>query len=337
MKTNYSEKYVLLGSTGYIGEAFASELQRRGESVRCLSRKEVDYSNYRKLRSFLADERPTFLVNCAGFTGKPNVDACETRKADTILGNVTLLQTIAQACDTVDLPWGHVSSGCIYSGAKVRQPDGSVKVEKELMQPETRRLWEHDRSVLRGFAETDLPNFSFRDSPCSFYSGTKALGEEVLREWPSLYIWRLRIPFDHNDSPRNYLSKIQNYTRVYNNVNSLSHREDFAKACLDLGKIRADFGIYNVTNPGFVTTEEVARLLRSRLNILREFNYFLDNTEFYSFATAPRSNTILDVSKLVATGVVIRPVEEALEEALKLWHAGSANKSHLSVTATDEL
>ena len=33
---------------------------------------------------------------------------------------------------------------------------------------------------IHGFTETDAPNFSFRDPPCSFYSGTKALGEEVV-------------------------------------------------------------------------------------------------------------------------------------------------------------
>ncbi len=31
-----------------------------------------------------------------------------------------------------------------------------------------------------GFREDDAPNFSFRTNHCSFYSGTKALGEEVL-------------------------------------------------------------------------------------------------------------------------------------------------------------
>ncbi len=40
-------------------------------------------------------------------------------------------------------------------------------------------------------------------------------------------------------------------------------------------------------------------------------------------AKTPRSNCILDVSKLLATGVPMRPVEEALVEALQHWRPQS--------------
>jgi dTDP-4-dehydrorhamnose reductase len=68
-------------------------------------------------------------------------------------------------------------------------------------------LVEKSPEKIRGFTETDTPNFSFRDPPCSFYSGTKALGEEAMAGIGQSYIWRLRIPFDEFDNARNYLSK----------------------------------------------------------------------------------------------------------------------------------
>ena len=77
----------------------------------------------------LREVKPDFLVNCAGYTGKPNVDACEKHQADTLLGNVSLPQTLAQAWEVANVPWGHVSSGCIYAGAKIVQPDGSLVFE----------------------------------------------------------------------------------------------------------------------------------------------------------------------------------------------------------------
>ena len=77
-------------------------------------------------------------------------------------------------------------------------------------------------------------NFSYDQPPCSFYSGSKALGEEILSKFEKVYTCRLRIPFDEFDSNRNYLSKIQRYDKVYNAVNSISHREEFVNACLDL-------------------------------------------------------------------------------------------------------
>ena len=55
----------------------------------------------------------------------------------------------------------HVSSGCIYAGDKGEDANGN-KI---------------------GFTEDDVPNFSYDQPPCSFYSGSKALGEEVLSKF----------------------------------------------------------------------------------------------------------------------------------------------------------
>jgi len=310
---------LLLGGTGYIGAAFQNELQRRGQNCLTLSRSEVDYTRFDLLLNFLRAKKPNFVINAAGYTGKPNVDACEQDKAGTLLGNALLPQTIAHACATAEIPWGHVSSGCIYSGAKISEA-GKVRTEKDMTKPAMRLLAEKFPKNILGFSETDTPNFSFRDQPCSFYSGTKALGEEALAGIGQSYVWRLRIPFDEFDSPRNYLSKVQRYAKVYDNVNSISHRADFVSACLDTWKLRAPFGIYNVTNPGFVTTRHVVEQVERFLKPARKFEYWASDEEFYKVAAkTPRSNCVMDVSKLLATGVKVRGVEEALEDSLKNW------------------
>src|SRR5665213_458263 len=240
---------LLLGASGYIGEAFAKELQRRKNNFLPLARKDVDYTRFDVLQKFLRERKPEFVINAAGYTGKPNVDACELDKAGTLIGNTLLPQTIAHACAAEKIPWGHVSSGCIFSGAKIVE-NGKVRAEKDFTKSELRELVKNSPEKIRGFTETDTPNFSFRDLPCSFYSGTKALGEEAIANIGQSYVWRLRIPFDEFDNARNYLSKVQRYAKVYDNVNSISHRADFVRACLDLWKLRAPFGTYNITNPG---------------------------------------------------------------------------------------
>jgi dTDP-4-dehydrorhamnose reductase len=311
---------LLLGGTGYVGEAFQRELEARGAVYRNVRRSEADYGRFEVLLGLLRSLRPEFVVNCAGFTGKPNVDACELAKADTLVGNTLLPQTIAHACLAAGVPWGHVSSGCIYSGAKILNPDGTLRVEKDMTRPELRRLAESDPGSIRGFTESDAPNFSFRDGPCSFYSGTKALGEEALEGVGNAYVWRLRIPFDEIDGPRNYLSKVQRYAKVYDNLNSISHRRDFAKACLDLWSLRASFGTYNVTNPGWVSTRQVVERLESVLRPSRRFEFWESDEEFYKVAAkTPRSNCVMDSSKLLGAGVKIRPVDEALDHALRNW------------------
>jgi dTDP-4-dehydrorhamnose reductase len=310
---------LLLGASGYIGQAFARELERRGWPFQPLSRKDVDYTRFNRLLEYLQVTQPELVINAAGYTGKPNVDACEAFRAETFDGNALLPQTIAHACATAGIPWGHVSSGCIYCGAKVTI-DGRTRVEKDLTRPELRTLAEKSPECIQGFTELDEPSLSFRHPPCSFYSGTKAIAEEAIAGIGQAYIWRLRIPFDEFDGPRNYLGKLQRYAKAYDNVNSISHRGDYVRACLDLWKRRAAFGIYNIVNPGFVTTRQVIGLIKKILQPSRNFVFWADDGEFYrAGARVWRSNCVLDASKLLATGVSIRPIHEALEDALRNW------------------
>ena len=310
---------LLLGATGYIGQAFAAELRRRKHLFIPLTRKAVDYTDFSILFDYVRQSKPEFLINAAGYTGSPNVDACETARAETLQGNTLFPQMVARVCLMTNTPWAHVSSGCIYSGAKVIE-NKAPKIERDLSQNRLQQLFSNHPERFYGFTELDDPNFSFHSPPCSFYSGTKALAEESLRAFDQCYLWRLRIPFDEFDNPRNYLSKIQNYSKVYDNINSLSHRGDFVRASLDLWENRAPFGTYNVTNPGAVTTRHVVDRIKTVLKPERRFRFWKDDTEFYRNAVkAPRSNCILDVSKLLNTGVKIRPIEQALDDALRRW------------------
>lgn len=310
---------LLLGASGYLGQAFAQELTRRQWPFQACSRREADYSRFDTLLGLLRSRRPEFVLHAAGVTGRPNVDACEGRLADTLAGNVLLPVTVAHACAAAGIPWGHVSSGCIYNGAWIRGAEGT-RLAGDLNAPEVRELAARNPEALAGFRESDEPNFSFRHPPCSVYSGSKALAEEALAGIPSGYLWRPRLPFDHLDSPRNYLTKLQTYARLHDCLNSLSHRGDFARACLDLWERRAPFGAYNVTNPGHVSTRQVAGLIERLLAPARRFAFFADDAEFYRLAArAPRSNCLLDTSRLQAAGVRLRPVEEALTDALRHW------------------
>jgi dTDP-4-dehydrorhamnose reductase len=310
---------ILLGGTGYIGEQFVRTLEERGIPFVAPLRSEIDYSRFTVLRDLIEKTRPEFLINAAGYTGKPNVDACEKNWADTLQGNTLFPAAVAHACAIFGVPYGHVSSGCIYNGAKIVAA-GGPRIEKDLTQPDLQTLLQKNRAAFQGFSEADEPNFTFRQPPCSFYSGSKALAEEALRGVGQGYIWRLRIPFDRFDNPRNYLSKLQNYAKVYQNVNSLSHRADFVAACLDLWQTRAPFGTYNVTNPGFVTSRQVVEIIQKILRPPRSFAFWRDDGEFYRVAAkTPRSNCILDVTKLLAAGIALRPTEEALVHSLENW------------------
>jgi dTDP-4-dehydrorhamnose reductase len=291
----------LLGGSGYVGTAYQALLTRKGLPFRNVRRADFDYTDRAGLTKLLRREQPEFLINAAGYTGKPNVDACELHKAECLLGNVVLPGTIARACAEAGVPWGHVSSGCIYTGAR---PDGS------------------------GFTETDTPNFTFRTNNCSFYSGTKGLGEEVLAAStgspqagaPNLYIWRLRIPFNEVDGPRNYLSKLMRYDTLLDAANSISQLDEFVAATLACWENRAPFGTYNVTNPGHITAREIVALIKKTGVSHKDFKFFADEAAFMrTAAKTPRSNCVMDSRKLAATGIRLTEVHEAVERDLRRW------------------
>jgi len=276
-----------------VGQAYQAMLKRKNLDYISLSRSELDYSNTELLFGFLDKQCPSFLINCAGYTGKPNVDACESDKANCLFGNAVLPARIAVACQRANIPWGHVSSGCIYTGSCA---DGS------------------------GFTEEHSPNFTFRQNNSSFYSGTKALGEEILEPYDQLYIWRLRIPFNRVDGPRNYISKLLRYENLLEATNSISHLDEFVAATFACWEKQVPFGTYNVTNPGQVTTREVVDLIKAAGLSDKDFKFFKSEEEFMQKAAlAPRSNCTMDSSKLARAGIEMTPVVECMEKCLREW------------------
>lgn len=284
---------VLLGGSGYVGSAFRRAMDSRNIAFVSVSRADCDYTLASQLHKLLVDVSPEFVINAAGFTGKPNVDACEYSKGECIAGNVVLPLTIRDICERLDIPWGHVSSGCIYNG---RRDDG------------------------RGFNELDPPNFTFRQGICSFYSGCKAMAEELLQLAERCYVWRLRIPFDHRHSDRNYLSKLMTYAQLLDVRNSLSHLDEFVDACLDCWQGRLDFGVYNLTNSGAMSTRAIVELIQRSGVCNRQFRFFESEDEFMRLAAiAPRSSCELDNTKATLAGLRLSPIVDVIQESLANW------------------
>ena len=310
---------LLLGAGGYLGQAFAGELRRRGASFIPLTRNALDYTQFDLLFDYVRKMGPEFVINAVGYPGRPNVDGCEQAREMTLHQNTLLPQTIARVCLVTNTPWGHVSSACVYCGAKV-MTGGETRIERDLNRPEIRRLLAQHPDRVRGFTELDEPNFSFRCAPCSFYSGTKVLAEEAIKGEGRSYIWRPGMMFHEREEPRNLLCRLQRYPKIYDSVNCLSHRDEFVRACLDLWQRRAPYGIYNMINPGAVTNRQIVVMIERILKPSRRWEFWGSDEEFYRVAAkSPRSNAILDGSKLLAAGIRLRPVMESLEYCLRHW------------------
>lgn len=235
--------------------------------------------------SILDEHKPDIVINAAGKTGKPNVDWCEDHKLETLRANVSGPLVLLEECMKRSLYLVHLGSGCIYGG------DGGGK----------------------GFSEDDPPNFTE-----SFYALTKASSDQVLKAFPVLQL-RIRMPFDKEPGSRNLISKLIGYKKVIDAENSLTYLPDFFSAFQALVEKRAT-GIYNIVNAGHTSPYAIMERYKKLVDPSHTFERISADT-LETFVKAPRSNCILSSAKLQKEGIRLRPVEEALEEALLAFKA----------------
>jgi dTDP-4-dehydrorhamnose reductase len=164
---------LIFGSKGYMGQ-YLHQTYPTAEGA------SIDIADRQAVAAHLDHIHPNVVVNCAGKTGRPNVDWCEDHKEETLRSNVTGALVLLEECLKRGIYLVHFSSGCIYEGDN----DG------------------------RGWSETDPPNYHG-----SFYSRTKAWSDQILAEFPALVL-RVRMPFDGTTSERNLIMKIRKYNRL---------------------------------------------------------------------------------------------------------------------------
>lgn len=99
-------RIALMGASGFIGTEFSAQIVERGFELVPVKRRDCDFYQARILKQHLQRLSPDALINCAGYTGSPNVDACEADKANCLAANAVLPGVIAQACTELDIPWG---------------------------------------------------------------------------------------------------------------------------------------------------------------------------------------------------------------------------------------
>jgi dTDP-4-dehydrorhamnose reductase len=260
-----------------------------------VNRVEVDYFNEIALKKFLRElhcypESDVVFINCSGYTGRPNVDACESNKEMCVEYNTKLPVFLSNFCQKYKHYLINVSSGCIYSG-----------YEKE-------------------YTEEDVPNFGMYSNISSFYSKTKHLAELLYTKTHST-ILRIRMPFCSYSSERSIINKIINYDNLVSYKNSLTSLDDltvFINKFIvnEFHKTKPD--IYNVVNPGGIDAKEIVQLL-SQNNIINKNWKFVDIENLQ--LKANRSNCVLSSQKIADLGLDLPPIHETLLTSIeKLSH-----------------
>ena len=222
---------------GYIGSALHKKLSTIPDHVvNVYARSELDYTDVTTIVDYIIKKAPGIIINASGYTGRPNVDACEDAREDTWYHNVEVPGMLGDICNKHNVNFIHVSSGCIYTG--------------------------YDKN----FTEYDQPNFGLLSSESSWYSKTKHAGELML-SGTNAHVFRIRMPFCETNSPRNVITKLRKYDNVIDELNSVTNVEDFCDFVEKYINTKIQYGhpgaVYNVVNPQPVKTSTITNMLNT--------------------------------------------------------------------------
>lgn len=259
-----SDIYLLFGKNGWIGGQLVELLKAQGKTVFLADSRSY---NRESVVAEIEKYKPTHVLNAAGVTGRPNVDWCEDNRLETIRSNILGTLTIADICELKGIHHLLYATGCIFEYDETHVIGG------------------------KGFTEEDTANFHG-----SFYSHTKALCEDLLRNYQHTCTLRVRMPISDDLSGRNFVTKIVKYDKVVNIPNSMTVLTDLLPVSLIMAE-RKLTGIYNFCNPGAISHNQVLDLYKKHVDPSYTYSNF-SLEEQAKVIKAGRSNNTLDHKKL---------------------------------------
>lgn len=254
------------GKTGWIGQKVICLLQEEGHIAYSA---ESRLENRTDIEAEILKTNPDYIINCAGVTGVPNVDWCETHKQEALRANILGALTLADVAYLQNKHVTNFGTGCIYE-YDATHPLGSGI----------------------GFKEEDEPNFAG-----SFYSKTKIMLDKLLLDYPNILNLRLRMPISCDLHPKNFITKISRYQKVINIANSMTILDDLLPVAISM-TLRELKGNYNFVNPGTISHNEILDLYKRYINSDFKYENF-SIEEQNKILLAKRSNNELDASKLL--------------------------------------
>jgi UDP-glucose 4,6-dehydratase len=121
--------------------------------------------------------------------------------------------------------------------------------------------------------------------------------EELLKEYENVCTLRVRMPITSDlTNPRNFITKISRYNKVVNIPNSMTVLDELLPISVEMAK-RNLRGIWNFTNPGAVSHNEILEMYKKYIDpSFKWTNFTLE--EQAKVIIAPRSNNEMDATKL---------------------------------------
>jgi 3,5-epimerase/4-reductase len=273
-------KFLIFGGRGWIGSMLVTLLEQQGHTVFIAKSRLEDFVG---INWELGNVKPDFVLNCAGITGRPTIDWSETHQQETFLVNTVGVVNLAHACWQGGYHLTNYATGCIYK-------------------------YNDEHPIGTAYSELDTPNFRG-----SVYSTSKSIAEELLSVYDNVLTLRIRMPISDDLHPKSLVTKLIKYSKVVNIPNSATILSEMLPISLLLAQSRKT-GVYNFTNPGAISHNEILALYKKHIDPSFSWNNFSEE-EQNAVLKSQRSNCELDVSKLTEL-YPVTPIHTALESVM---------------------
>lgn len=265
----------------------------------------VRANNYYDVCSEIEFYRPTHLMSFIGRThgeGITTIDYLEdkTKLNINVRDNLYAPMVLAEAAKKYDIHLSYLGTGCIYTYDEIHK-FGNENT---------------------GFTEDDIPNFTG-----SAYSTVKGYTDQLLQFNPNVLTLRIRMPISSVSNSRNFINKITKYEKICSIPNSMTVLDDFLPIILDMAKNNIT-GIYNFTNPGLITHNEILQMYKDIVD--PDFtwkNFTLE--EQAEILKADRSNNCLDTNKIQNLYPNLKNIKDSVRDVLHKMNGDDKNNCSL--------
>jgi dTDP-glucose 4,6-dehydratase len=308
-------KIIVYGHAGWIGTQFVELLQKekctndaidfvlgksRVDDTPALC-KELDEVEPSHVISFIGRTHGTI-----GTTKYTTIDYLEQpgKLVENVKDNLFSPISLALACKERNIHYTYLGTGCIFS----------YKNMEAIINPNL------DQNHLeKGFNEDDIPNFFG-----SGYSIVKGFTDRLMHQLSENVLnLRIRMPIVASECPRNFITKIVNYSKVCSVPNSMTVLDELLPIVIKMLKSRL-VGTINLTNPGVISHNEILEMYQKHVDPQFVWNNF-SVEEQRKILACDRSNNYLDTTALETFAPEVRCIKDAIEDTIKNYKRADKN------------
>jgi dTDP-glucose 4,6-dehydratase len=291
---NSSDKFLVYGANGWIGQQFISILQKGGENDFEFGSSRVDCIE--ALKAEISRVEPTHVISFIGRThGKigdqtySTIDYLEQpgKLVENIRDNLFSPLVLALVCKEEGIHYTYLGTGCIFCF------DESHPCGEET----------------RGFVEADSPNF-FGSS----YSIVKGYTDRLMKFFGNVLNVRIRMPITGSVNSRNFITKITTYDKICSIPNSMTVLPELLPMVIEMMH-RQVTGTINLTNPGLISHNEILTMFREIVDPSFTWDNF-SLEEQTNILESDRSNNCLETGRLQELFPQVKKIKTSVRECL---------------------